>query len=153
MAFPGPIDRLHQPEYTGENRCLPCTAVNIVLAVLLSAAAATLAWVGTGPVVALAVGAIVFWCAVSLIAVRGYLVPGTPELTNRYLPDRLRRRFHDREPGVDDGADLDLAMKGIAANPPQTEARSDGDDAETATETETETNQSPSNANTTKTDG
>ncbi|ELY94643.1 hypothetical protein C483_02890 [Natrialba hulunbeirensis JCM 10989] len=137
MAFPGPIDRLHQPEYTGDNRCLPCTAVNIVLAVLLSAIAAVLTWVGTGPVVALAVGAVVFCCAVGLIAVRGYLVPGTPELTNRYLPDRLRRRFHDREPGVDDGADLDLAMKGIGASPTQPDERSDGDESETAAETDT----------------
>ena len=25
-------DRLRQPEYTGENRCTPCTVVNVVIA-------------------------------------------------------------------------------------------------------------------------
>ncbi|ADD04164.1 uncharacterized protein Nmag_0577 [Natrialba magadii ATCC 43099] len=137
MAFPGPIDRLHQPEYTGENRCLPCTAGNIVLAVLLSATAAALAWFGAGPVVALGVGIGILSCSVGAIAIRGYLVPGTPELTKQYLPDRLRQRFHDREPGLDDGADLDLAMKGIGTIQTQSDERSDGDESETADETNT----------------
>ena len=81
----GRLDRLRRPEYTGENRCLPCTAVNVAIAV---AAAAAIAVVAAIELAALAL-------AVSLAAIwlRGYLVPGTPELTKRYLPDRVLRLF------------------------------------------------------------
>ncbi|MFC7196638.1 hypothetical protein ACFQL4_21660 [Halosimplex aquaticum] len=27
-----PLDRLRRPEYTGENRCLPCTILNVAIA-------------------------------------------------------------------------------------------------------------------------
>jgi len=77
-------DRIREPAYTGENRCLPCTVVNVVLAVALTAAAAVF-----GPVVAAAV----LVASMGSIYYRGYLVPGTPELTERYLPDRVLRLF------------------------------------------------------------
>lgn len=75
---------LKNPEYTGENRCIPCTVVNALIAVAVSGLAA-LAVPPLGPVV-LAVSAL-------LIYFRGYLVPGTPELTKRYLPARVLRAF------------------------------------------------------------
>jgi len=78
------IDRLRQPEYTGENRCGPCTVVNALIA-LLAAGAVALAWVPAGAVVLLA--------GAGAIYLRGYLVPGTPELTRRYLPERVLRAF------------------------------------------------------------
>lgn len=90
MATSGPtvIERLRQPEYTGENRCLPCTVVNAAIAVVLAVA------VG---VVEPALGVAVAVVAAAAIYLRGYLVPGTPTLTKRYLPDRVLRWF-DKAP-------------------------------------------------------
>jgi hypothetical protein len=76
------LDRVRQPEYTGENRCMPCTATNVVIAVLLS--------VGVGVLFPPA-GVVVFALSLGAIWLRGYLVPGTPELTKRYFPDWLPR--------------------------------------------------------------
>jgi len=87
--LPDAFEQYRQPEYTGENRCLPCTAVNVgiafVLAVLVSV-------VGTPLLGLLALGG-------SLLAIylRGYLVPGTPELTKQYLPDWLLAKFDKAE--------------------------------------------------------
>ncbi|GAB3677718.1 hypothetical protein [Halopiger thermotolerans] len=97
----GPLERLRRPEYTGANRCLPCTAVNIALAVALSAAVA---------VASLPAAPIVFALSVAAIYLRGYLVPGTPTLTKRYLPDRVLAAFDKGvavadEPSVADTAD------------------------------------------------
>ncbi|WP_435069150.1 hypothetical protein [Haloplanus sp. C73] len=78
-------DRLRRPEYTGENRCLPCTVVNVCLAVAV-AGVVTVALGPLGGIIALAgsLGAVYF---------RGYLVPGTPELTMRYLPPWVLELF------------------------------------------------------------
>ena len=78
------IGRLQQPVYTGENRCLPCTILNSIIAIALAAAIAFL-WPPAG-IVALVVFA-------ATIYLRGYLVPGTPELTQRYFPVWLLRAF------------------------------------------------------------
>jgi hypothetical protein len=79
------LGRLRLPEYTGENRCLPCTAVNVALA--LTGAGALAAFGRPGFAAGgLAAGLAVIW-------LRGYLVPGTPELTKRYLPERVLRLF------------------------------------------------------------
>ncbi|WP_148414265.1 hypothetical protein [Haloferax sp. KTX1] len=81
-------DRLRQPEYTGENRCTPCTVVNVVIAAALSLLLGV-AWPPLALVsFALFAGAIYF---------RGYLIPGTPTLTKTYFPDRVLRWF-DKEP-------------------------------------------------------
>ncbi|WP_248896007.1 hypothetical protein [Haloplanus halobius] len=78
-------DRLRRPEYTGENRCLPCTVVNVCIALLAAAVAAfVLTPLGGLLVLTVALGAIYF---------RGYLVPGTPTLTMRYLPPRVLGLF------------------------------------------------------------
>ncbi|CDK39939.1 hypothetical protein [Halorubrum sp. AJ67] len=87
-------DRIREPEYTGENRCVPCTVLNVVLAAALTAAAAVF-----GPVVAAAV----LVASLGSIYYRGYLVPGTPELTKRYLPDRVLRLFGKAPEGPRDG--------------------------------------------------
>ena len=79
------VDSFRKPEYTGENRCGPCTAVNLLLAAGLSVAA----WLLLAPWVA--VGA--FAGGAAQIYVRGYLVPGTPALTKRYLPAPVLRAF------------------------------------------------------------
>ena len=91
-ASSGMLDRLRQPEYTGENRCIPCTIVNVAIAIVISSVLAVL-FLPLGPA----------FLAIALVAIylRGYLVPGTPTLTKKYFPDRVLRWF-DKEPiGVD----------------------------------------------------
>ncbi len=78
------LGRLGRPEYTGDNRCLPCTVVNLLIAALLAAGVA---------IVSLPAAGAVFAVSVLAIALRGYLVPGTPELTKRYLPASVLRLF------------------------------------------------------------
>lgn len=89
------LESVRQPEYTGENRCPPCTVVNALIAVALSGFLSTLAT----PIV----GGLTFLVCVAAIYLRGYLVPGTPTLTKRYLPDRVRRLFgtHLEDAGTD----------------------------------------------------
>ncbi|MBP1921524.1 hypothetical protein J2751_000517 [Halorubrum alkaliphilum] len=79
---------LRNPRYTGENRCVPCTLVNLLIAVVLAVGVA---------IVSTAWALVVLVAAVATIAVRGYLVPGTPALTKRYLPDRVLVLF-DKAP-------------------------------------------------------
>ncbi|MFB6102245.1 MAG: hypothetical protein ABEJ73_06725 [Haloplanus sp.] len=77
-------NRLRRPEYTGKNRCFPCTIVNVCLALVAAAVVGLLSVPGGIVVLGVALGAIYF---------RGYLVPGTPELTARYLPPRVLELF------------------------------------------------------------
>lgn len=79
-----PLGRLRQPEYTGDNRCLPCTVVNLAIAAALA---------GTVALLSVPAAAAVFGLSVLAIALRGYLVPGTPELTERHLPPSVLRLF------------------------------------------------------------
>lgn len=83
------FDRFRKPEYTGENRCLPCTAINVFAALLLAISIA-LVWPPGGAFVMIA--------CLLVIALRGYLVPGTPTLTARYLPETVLRWFGKAEP-------------------------------------------------------
>lgn len=86
------IDQLRRPEYTGENRCIPCTVTNLGIAAVLSAGASLLS-----PWLAAAVALV----SVTAIYLRGYLVPGTPELTKRYFPTWLLALF-DKGPATFD---------------------------------------------------
>ncbi len=79
------LEAIRQPKYTGENRCRPCIVVNTLIAVAMSGFLSVLAT----PIV----GGLAFLVCVIAIYLRGYLVPGTPTLTKRYLPDRVRRLF------------------------------------------------------------
>lgn len=79
---------LKQPEYTGENRCVPCTAVNVLIAAVVS---------GLVGLVSAPLMLVSFTLSLGVIYVRGYLVPGTPTLTQRYFPDRVLRWF-DKDP-------------------------------------------------------
>lgn len=93
------LSRLRRPEYTGENRCIPCTIVNTVLASL----AAVIVWVVAGP----ALAALVFGLSLASIYLRGYLVPGTPELTKRYLPDSILAYFDHHDGPASQDTDID----------------------------------------------
>lgn len=95
MGVKSVLDNVRQPEYTGENRCIPCTVVNLAITVVFCAALAFWLW----PV---AVGFGVL--ALASIALRGYLVPGTPTFTKRYLPDRVLALFDKGPESSVDGA-------------------------------------------------
>lgn len=78
------VERVRNPEYTGANRCVPCTFVNLCIAAVLG---------GVVFVASPLAGVAVVVGAVAVTYVRGYLVPGTPTLTKRYFPDRVLRWF------------------------------------------------------------
>lgn len=94
-----PLDRLRHPEYTGENRCIPCTLVNAGIALV---AAGIVGWFN--PIV----GAAILATAAIVIYFRGYLVPGTPTLTERYLPEAVHARFDHHPEPVSDLEDVGL---------------------------------------------
>ncbi|MWG33171.1 hypothetical protein [Halomarina oriensis] len=110
-----PLDALRQPAYTGENRCLPCTVVNVAIAAVLAVAAGRHNR---------AFGLLVAAVAAVLVWLRGYLVPGTPELTKRYLPRRVLRWFGkdplatvsvDPERGFSDPEELERTLLDVGA--------------------------------------
>jgi hypothetical protein len=82
------MNRFRQPEYTGENRCTPCTIVNVIIAIVASTVLTFLA---------IPVGIAFFVFSLVAIYLRGYLVPGTPWFTKTYFPDRLLRMFDKQE--------------------------------------------------------
>jgi len=110
MSFSDRVHRLRQPEYTGENRCVPCTAVNLVIAVVVSGLVA----VAFPPA-----AVVVFAASVAAIYLRGYLVPGTPTLTKRYFPDSVLKLFDKHElpdpPDVEDDADIEAFLLDVGA--------------------------------------
>ncbi|WP_254279182.1 hypothetical protein [Haloarcula marina] len=86
---PSPLGRMRNAEHTGENRCWPCTAVNVAIAAVLS---------GVAALVAVELALAVALLSLAAIALRGYLVPGTPALTRTYLPERVLRAFGKPSP-------------------------------------------------------
>jgi hypothetical protein len=97
------IERLERPEYTGENRCAPCTAVNLL------AVAALAALVGRRR---RRLGGLTLLAGAALVSLRGYLVPGTPGLTERYLPESVLAAFGK----ADRPAPMDPALARRAAD-------------------------------------
>lgn len=103
----GTLSRLKQPEYTGKNRCMPCTLVNTIIAGVLSIGIGiVLGWFGT-PVAGVGGGFVVLVLSLGAIYFRGYLVPGTPELTQQYFPTWLLAYF-GKESAEATGYDGDL---------------------------------------------
>lgn len=92
------MDTLRQPEYIGTNRCLPCTAVNVVIAAVLSVGVAVISPIA---------GVATILVSGSVIYLRGYLVPGTPHLTKRYLPEEILRYFDASHGSPADISDFD----------------------------------------------
>ncbi|MFC7156747.1 hypothetical protein ACFQPA_15000 [Halomarina halobia] len=111
MNVPSAVDTLRRPEYTGENRCVPCTALNVLIAGALAAVVAVV----SRP----AYGAVVFAAAALVVYLRGYLVPGTPTITRRYFPPWLLRLFgKDPIAGVSNAGDAAEAGAGDRAAEP-----------------------------------
>ncbi len=97
--------RLRQPEYTGENRCYPCTAVNVVLSVFFAVVLASALYLLTASfVVASLTGTVFLFLALTSVWLRGYLVPGTPTLTKRYMPEKVLALFGKADAGRATGA-------------------------------------------------
>jgi hypothetical protein len=110
MSLKHTFDRFRQPEYVGENRCLPCTAINLAIAATVAGATiAFLVVVGFSTGVSLAAGALVLSGCAAVVYLRGYLVPGTPTLTKRYLPVPVLRLFGKAPgPSRDDAGNVDV---------------------------------------------
>lgn len=100
------VDGIRRPEHTGADRCTPCTVVNVLIAALLSVAIALVAR-PLGSVPALLLAGAVLLVSVAAIYLRGYLVPGTPWITETYFPDWLLRLFED-DPTVRPGSMVEL---------------------------------------------
>ncbi|MEZ3145308.1 hypothetical protein [Halobaculum sp. MBLA0143] len=75
---------LRHPQYTGDDRCLPCTVVNLAAVAVGGTVLATVS--PTAALVAVLAGVAAIW-------LRGYVVPYTPTLTRRYLPERVLAWF------------------------------------------------------------
>jgi hypothetical protein len=110
MSFSERVNRLRQPEYTGTNRCVPCTVVNLLIAVVAS---------GLVAVVSPVAAAVVFAVSVVSIYLRGYLVPGTPTLTKRYLPESVLKLFDKHAtpdpPAIEDDTDIESFLLEVDA--------------------------------------
>ena len=119
----GRLAQFKQPEYTGENRCLPCTVVNTIIAIVLSVAVVAGVARVANPAAGLAVGVVLLGCCLGAIYFRGYLVPGTPELTKQYFPPWLLGLF-GKEPEVrtnvaaDTEIDPEAELLGVGALEP-----------------------------------
>jgi hypothetical protein len=111
----GPLDWLRQPEYTGENRCLPCTVLNTIIAAVLAGGVTAGGWLLTEPVVGVTAGAGVLAVALGAIYFRGYLVPGTPTLTKQYFPRRVLALFGKAPERTTIGTDLDPEQALVSA--------------------------------------
>lgn len=120
MSLKSTVGRIRRPEYTGANRCTPCTFVNAVIAVAVAGASALLALSLSGRATT---AALVSICLLAVFAaaiyLRGYLLPGTPALTKRYLPDRVLRWFgHRADAPVLDANDVEAYLTRVGAVQP-----------------------------------
>lgn len=77
--------------YVGQNRCWPCTAVNLGLTVSGAIATGLIHPLLGGGVGVVGVGAT--W-------LRGYVLPGTPQITARVLPASVLRLFGKAQPSM-----------------------------------------------------
>ncbi len=93
----GSIATLRRPEYTGKNRCWPCTVANA--AILLACCLALVVFSFPLALAALLAG-------VGTIRVRGYLVPYTPQLVSRLRGTREPDRPLTGSIAPTDGDDL-----------------------------------------------
>lgn len=84
------VNYVRKPEYTGENRCEPCTVLNLSIAAIVSLALTRRSY---------ASGAVAACISIGLIYLRGYLVPGTPTLTKQFMPPAVLRWF-GKPPGA-----------------------------------------------------
>lgn len=111
-ATRGVLTRVSRPEYTGENRCMPCTAVNLAIAVVASLGLAGAGWQAGATALGAGLGIGFFGLALASIYLRGYLVPGTPTLTKQYMPEWMLAWF-DKAPELPESAGSDLDPEAV----------------------------------------
>lgn len=87
------VETLRQPEYVGENRCFPCTIANTLIAFGVATGMGYATGAVLSPAIGLATATGVLGISLGAIWLRGYLLPYTPSLTTRYLPDTILRWF------------------------------------------------------------
>lgn len=108
-----------RPEYTGKNRCVPCTIVNLVLAVISSLVLAIFSRVlGSGMLIA----------SLGMIYFRGYLIPKTPTLTKQYFPESVLRWFDKDTADPITDEDIDINPEEILISAEVVESCSDAAD-------------------------
>ncbi|WP_162991484.1 hypothetical protein [Halostella salina] len=90
------LDAVRRPEHTGDRRCWPCTAVNGLLLAVASVGVAVVS-----PPAAAAVAVV----GAAAIAVRGYLVPYTPQFAPKLVAALPVDPFHGGDAGEAPGAD------------------------------------------------
>lgn len=87
------LRRFMDPEYTGENRCLPCTVMNVIVGLVGSTTLGIVVSVAGYEWLAIPFAGIAFLLSMTFVIFKGYLVPGTPAVTKRYFPRRLLEAF------------------------------------------------------------
>jgi len=92
MMFKRYLLRLRDDRYTGENRCQKCTALNLCLVMAASIAIYLYSRV---------LSVLFIMVSLSVIYLKGYVVPGTPVITKKYAPQAVMRYF-DGKNRVDD---------------------------------------------------
>jgi hypothetical protein len=123
----GVVSRLRRPEYVGENRCVPCTIANVGIAAVASLAVGAGVAVGVSQATGVAAGGLLLGACLAAIYLRGYLVPGTPELTKRYFPQSLLGVF-GKEPVIQDDAEGDVDQERVLVGVGALEVCRDGED-------------------------
>lgn len=101
---------LRNPRYTGESRCWPCTVLNLGLVVLVSGGVAL-----AGNVI---VASVVLAAGTAAITLRGYALPGTPQLTGR-LPDPILKLFGKEPASVSPNANSVRSVQDVGLIKPE----------------------------------
>jgi len=132
-AIESTVDRFRRPEYTGANRCYPCTAVNLTIALVVGLGVVVLVGQTGWASYTVPAGLAAFLLCCVPIALRGYLVPGTPTLTKRYFPPWLLALFDkEAQPAAtaSDGAGghEELDVEALLVSAGALEPRPDDDD-------------------------
>jgi hypothetical protein len=78
---------------------LPCTIVTVIIAILLTGIVTVISFIFATLSISLICAGCIFILLLLSIYLRGYLVPGTPELTKRYFPPWLLTIF-DKNPEI-----------------------------------------------------
>lgn len=100
LSIPISVSAFRQPEYTGENRCIPCTILNAAITIFVAGTVFVLS-VSESMLVGSVIGVSVLVFGSVLIYFRGYLIPGTPQITSRYFPNWVLRWFDKADPPDD----------------------------------------------------
>ncbi|MFB6255092.1 MAG: hypothetical protein ABEI06_10840 [Halobacteriaceae archaeon] len=113
------LEEYQKPDYTGENRCIPCTIVNVILAVIIAGVGAGIASIYSTYLWGSLIGGFIFFVSSGLIYFRGYLIPGTPWITKTYFPDEILRWFDKttdrREDSTRDHQDIEQILQTVGA--------------------------------------